>query len=172
MPLEKYLQTAKEEFPYLFEEYGFKVVFKEEGEGRDWGRDAFGLESNIYKMRIFFSQQGGGNLIFFGPLSALFFNEHFEWVEIANLLWYLNRQRIDWSELEQAIKKDPRGKDWDRVSFRLQSRLLKPHCPRILEMFSSPEAIAAWKPHYEEFIDKEYRENPRYHPKKVRAGRK
>ncbi len=59
MPLEKYLQTAKEEFPYLFEEYGFKVVFKEEGEGRDWGRDAFGLESNIYKMRIFFSQQGG-----------------------------------------------------------------------------------------------------------------
>ncbi len=181
MQIEEYIQIAKEEFPYLFEEYGVKVVFKEEGEGRDWGRDAFGLESDMYKMRIFFSQRGGGNRIFFGPLSASFYVDDpypkefgipYEWVGLPNLLWYLNRQDIDWSELEQAIKKDPRGKDWDRVSFRLQSRLLRPHCPRILEMFSSPEAIAAWKPQHDEFIHKAFLENPRYHPKKARAGRK
>ncbi len=168
----EYIQTAKDEFPYLFDEYGFKVVYTEEGEGRDRGRDAFGLESDIYKMRIFFSRHGGGDVIFFGPLNALFFDEHFEWIMLVNLLCYLNRQPIDWSELERARKKDPLGKEADRVYFRLQSRLLKPHCPRILEMFSSPEAIAAWKPQYEEAIHKEYMEDPRYHPKKAWAGRK
>ncbi len=170
--LEKYFQTAKEEFPYLFEEYGFKVVYQEEGEGRDWGRDAFGLESDMYKMRIFFSQHGGGDVIFFGPLSALFFDEHFEWVGLPNLLWYLNRQRIDWSELEQEGKKPPTKQELIRVSFRIQSKLLKPHCLKILEMFSSPEAIAAWKPQYKEALHKDYMEDPRYHPQKARAVRK
>lgn len=59
MLVEEYIQIAKDEFPYLFEEYGFKVVYTEEGEGRD----AFGLESDMYKMRIFFSQQGECNFL-------------------------------------------------------------------------------------------------------------
>jgi len=88
---EEYYQNARDEFPYLFDEYGFKVVFREEGEGRDRGRDAFGLESDMYKMRIFFSRHGGGDVIFFGPVSALFFDEHFEWILLVNLLYYLNR---------------------------------------------------------------------------------
>jgi hypothetical protein len=62
MSLEEYLQTAKDEFPYLFEEYRFKMVFKEleEVQGLGRGGDAFGLESDMYKMRILFTRRGGG----------------------------------------------------------------------------------------------------------------
>ncbi len=167
MLVEEYIQIAKEEFPYLFNEYGFKVVHTYQGEGRDRGRYAFGIESDLYKMRIFFSRQVASGIIYFGPSSALFFDQHFEWVDIANLLWYLNRQKIDWSEVLRYQEEDS-----IRPDFRLQSRLLKPHCPKIFEMFSSPEAIAAWKPQHDEFIHKAFLENPRYHPKKARAGRK
>jgi hypothetical protein len=164
MPLEKYVQTAKDEFPYLFEEYRFKVVFREEEEEQGLGRggDAFGLESDIYTMRILFSTRGGGDGIMFGPRSASFYVDDpssymltgipFEWLMLTGLLWYLNHQCIDWSELEQTRKKDLFGKETQRVSFRIQSRLLKPHCPRIFEMFSSLEAIATWKPDYERHI--------------------
>jgi hypothetical protein len=164
MSLEKYIQVAKEEFPYLFHEYEFQVVFKEEEEMQGLGRggDAFGLESDMYKMRILFSRRGGGDGIMFGPTSASFYVDDpssfmltgvpFEWVEIANLLWYLNRQHADWSELEQERKKPLTKRDLSRVSFRIQSRLLKPHCPRVFEMFGSSDAIAAWKPDYERYI--------------------
>ncbi len=181
MLVEEYIQIAKDEFPYLFDEYGFKVVHTYQGEGRDRGRNAFGLESDMYKMRILFSRRGGGNIIYFGPMSASFYDDpssytsgvpYYEWVDIARLLVYLNRQHIDWSELERAREKDRKEKSQMRLSFKLQSRLLKPHCPRILEMFSSPEAIAAWKPQHDEFHHKDFLENPRYHPKKARAGRK
>ena len=160
MLVEEYIQIAKEEFPYLFDEYGFRIVYTYQGEGRDLGRYDFGIDSDIYKMRIRFSREQGGGVIDFGPLSASFYHKRilpkefggppYEWVALENLLWYLNRRRIDWSELEGY-------QDEDRIRpvFRLSSRLLKPHCPRVLEMFSSAEAIAAWKPQYEEFIDQE-----------------
>lgn len=162
--MEKYIQTVKDEFPYLFGEYGFKVVFREEEEIQGFGRggDAFGLESDIFKVRILFTRRGGGDGIMFGPISASFYvddpssymitNKPFEWVGLPNLLWYLNRQHTDWSELEQERKKPLLKRDTARVSFRILSRLLKPHCPRVFEMFSSPEAITAWKPDYKRYI--------------------
>ncbi len=169
MLVEEYIQIAKDEFPYLFDVSGFKILHTYQGEGRDRGRYAFGIESDMYKMRILFSRQQGGGLINFGPLSASFYAEYpypkefsytYEWVEISNLLWYLNRQHMDWSEVERYQEEDR-----IRPSFQLTSRLLKPHFPGALEMFSSAEAIAAWKPQYEEFIHKAYMENPRYHHK-------
>ncbi len=67
MLVEEYIQIAKDEFPYLFDEYGFKVVHTYQGEGRDRGRYAFGIESDTYKMRIFFSRQQGGEQFSSGP---------------------------------------------------------------------------------------------------------
>jgi hypothetical protein len=162
MLVEEYIQIAKEAFPYLFDEYGFKLVYSYQGEGRDLGRYAFGIESAIYRMRILFSRQQGAGMIYFGQLTAPFANEYsYLWiVNDGNLLMYLNRQRVDWSELDPYT-----DEDHIRPGFQLISRLFKPHCPGVLEMFSSEEAIATWKPQYEQYIDKAYRENPRYHHK-------
>jgi len=157
MLVDEYIQIAKDEFPYLFEQ-DFKFLYKYQGEMRDLGRFAFGIESANYHMRILFSRQQGGGMIYFGPLTASFYAEYpypkelsypYEWVEIAKLLRYLNQKPLDWSVLDRY-----QGEDQIRPSFHLISQSLMHHFPGVLEMFSSADAIDKWKPQYQEFFHK------------------
>lgn len=157
MSVEEYIQIAKDIFPYLFERYQFKVVYLYQGQERDIGRYAFGMESDVFNMKILFSRQRGAGGIYFGPSSAPFANEDSNlWINEGNLLWYLQGQKVDWSELDKYKEEDR-----IRPAFQLISKILVQHCPQIFHMFSSVEAIAAWKPKYDEFINGIYMEYKR-----------
>jgi hypothetical protein len=149
MLVEQYVKIALEEFPYLFNEYGFKQAYLYQGEGRDLGRYAFGIESNIYKMKMLFSRQRGGGSIYIGRTAPYNNEDSYLWFGTWNILKYLNQKPIDWSSLDRNTEEDQ-----IRLVCRLISESFKPHCPHILEMFSSEEAIASWKPAYDKYIYK------------------
>jgi len=151
MNIKEYTKIIKKEFSFLFKKYGFKIVHSEEfRSGYGWFH--IGLESKACRI-LFAREQGGGN-IFIGNLDAPFNDDNDErWVHLLNLLSYILNKKWAWTFLDK-LSPNERIVAW--LSFN--SRELEPICGQILEMFSSEEAIATWRPSYDQYIDRVYKE--------------
>ena len=152
MNVEEYINVAKDEFPYLFNNYGFELAFSLQE--KTW-RFAFGIESKVYQMRMLFSRQQGAGTIYLGPNLAPFNNEYSDlyWFTMGNILIYLDRKRIDWSQLDRF-----KGDDRIRPVFRFISKKFASHCPSVFRMFSSEAEIASWRPEFEQYIEEAFKE--------------
>lgn len=152
MLVDEYIHIIKDEFPYLFSKYAFKIVHSEQE--RRYRYNA-GIESEIYKVRMLFSRQQGAGVFYLGPLSAPFANEYsYQWITMANLLMYLSHKRINWDVVSKY-----KDEDSIRPVMQLLSEKFEVFCPKVLDMFSSAEVIAVWKPSYEQYIDNVYKES-------------
>ena len=152
MNIDEYSQLIKDEFFYLFEEYGFKLVYIREHQNR-FTVFRIGLQSNACKI-LFVREQGAG-VPFMGPLSAPFENEVDEqWVSLIGLLSYILRIDFDWSFLNTT----PQSKRI-QASLSFSSKQFKPHCRQMIEMFSSQENVAKWRPVYKLYIKEKIRQS-------------
>jgi hypothetical protein len=147
MFVEDYVKIIEEEFSYLFDRYGFKVVYSEQKNNNKYRA---GIESKICKI-LFVREQGAG-VIYLGPPTAPFLNEFGNsWIEIANLIMYLTQEKIDWNKVDKY-----KGENRIRPIMKLLANIFEPHCPKALEMFSSNEMIARWRPMYKQYIRQVY----------------
>ena len=90
-----------------------------------------------------------------GPLSAPFENEVDEqWVSLIGLLSYILRIDFDWSFLNTT----PQRKRI-QASLSFSSKQFKPHCRQMIEMFSSQENVAKWRPVYKLYIKEKIRQS-------------
>ena len=145
MNIDEYSQLIKDNFNYLFEEYGFNVVYIHEPRSR---HKVFrvGLQAEFCKI-LFVREQGAG-VSFLGTSNAPFNNEMNEnWVSLIGLLGYILRKDFDWTFLNTIPHRQ-------RIesSLLFSSNQFRPYCGEMIEMFSSQENMAKWKPAYKQYI--------------------
>ena len=145
MNINEYSQLIKGEFSYLFDEYGFKLVFISENHDH-FSVFRVGLQSDI--CRILFVREQGAGVSFLGTPNAPFENEMNEqWVSLIGLLGYFLNKDFDWTFLN-TIPQSRRIQS----SLSFSSKQFRPHCKQMIEMFTSQEIMASWKPAYKQYI--------------------
>ena len=145
MNIDEYSQLIKGEFLYLFEDYGFNLVYIREIQNC-FNVFRIGLQSDV--CRILFVREQGAGVSFLGTLSAPFENEMNEqWVSLMGLLSYILKTEYDWSFLN-AIPKSQRIQS----SLSFSSKQFRPYCHQLIEMFNSKESVAKWKPAYKQYV--------------------
>jgi len=148
MKIEEYTTIIQHAFFYLFAEYGFQVMYRKVyGPAADWYR--VGLESQTHPARFLFERERGAGVIFLGPLSAPFDEvSDSQWILLMNLLGYILKKEWDWSFAEQSF-------ETERPSIVLSfcADQLYPVYAQILDMVKSQDAIARWRPAYEQYLE-------------------
>jgi len=146
MHLEEYVALIQRYFFYLFDDYGFRIVYKEEyRKGHGWFR--VGIESD--KVRILFVREGGGGVLFLGTLSAPFGNEDApQWANMLHLLSFVLQETVDW-RFADGVPSTERP----AVILSFYAEKLYPVCAQMLSMFASQDAIASWWSAYERYLD-------------------
>ena len=149
MNIEQYKNLIEISFPYLFNQFNYKLVFKEQ-EGLY--KLHVGLASTDHQARFFFvKESGGGGAPLIGPSNASFYTiYHEEWIGLVPLLYFLGAEPIRWEkadlkpdEFEQAHE------DLLMISDRVEPRV-----EQVLDMFKSDDSIQQWKPTFNEFLEK------------------
>jgi hypothetical protein len=147
MNIDEYTAIITESFSFLFEEYNFNIVYRNEYRPEyDWY--VIGLESP--KCRIMFIREQGAGAVFIGESSSPFGNEPSgSWVSLLGILNYLRKSELDWS----FVGKVPFS-DQTKAGISFEANEIKPFINQILDMFVSPEAISKWKSNYNEYARK------------------
>ena len=149
MTIEEYVILIQKKFSYLFNDYGFDIVYKDEyRSGYGWFR--IGLESK--STRILFEREQGGGTVFLGSTTSTFNHDtNLQWVNMASILTYLLKEEWDWSFADRFSYKERPS-----VVLSFYSEKLQPMCEQIFKMFESQESIAKWKPEYEKYLNERF----------------
>jgi hypothetical protein len=142
MTVQEYLMVINEKFPYLFKDYGFKVIYTNEFRP---DHNVIGIESELF--RILFEQERGGFTIFVGMSDASFDDKKAGWVNLHSLMIYLLKREIDWSPLDKA----PYSEQMD-IMFSITAKEFAALYQQIAEMFRSHHVTAQWKPAYDQYL--------------------
>jgi hypothetical protein len=151
MGIVEYSQLIRDVFSFLFEDFGFSIVYSKEQKSRFKILRA-GLQSDMCKI-LFVREQGAG-VIFLGTPTAPFENEMNEqWVSSIGLLSYLLKKDIDWNFLN-TIPHHKRVK----ASLEFSAQMIQTHFESLIGMVSSIEKMEKWKPDYQQYV-REKRQN-------------
>lgn len=149
MNLEEYILLFQQEFSYLFDDYGFQIVHKEEYRaGYGWFR--IGFQTNVN--RILFVRERGGGVQLLGPLTAPFEDEtNRQWINMMSLLVYVMGTEWDWGFLSKLPYLEQ-----PRASLSFNAKKLQPQCSEIFRMFESQDTVRKWKPSYEKYLEEKF----------------
>ena len=150
MEIDEYSHLIKNEFSYLFEEYGFDFVYIRENQNR-FSVFRIGLQSDICKI-LFVREQGAG-ISFLGTPIAPFDDEmNGQWVTLIGLLSYILKQDFDW-EFLNTVPQNQRIQS----SLAFSAKQFRPKCKQMTEMFRSQKIMEKWKPAYKQYIKEKLR---------------
>jgi len=150
MNIDEYSHLIKNEFSYLFEEYGFRVVYIREIQKRV-SVFRIGLQSDVCKI-LFVREQGAG-VSFLGTPNAPFDDEmNGQWVTLIGVLSYILKQDFDWDFLN-TVPHNHRIQS----SLAFSAKQFRPECGQLIKKFRSQEIMAEWKPAYKQYIKEKLR---------------
>jgi hypothetical protein len=150
---------ARARFAYLFAEYGFVAArARETHEGH-------------YR---------GSEVVFVGPMAIAFLcqepstaavglappeeghKEPSGWVDARRFLDFISKKPLRWKPPYQA------GTNYVEAVFSGLADELRPHMPKILEMFRDAKEVSSWKPRFDEYVRSEVERQ--YHVPKGEAS--
>lgn len=149
MKLKRYVELIENHYPFLINQFNYKLVFKEQ-EG--FYKLHVGLASTDHQARFFFvKESGGGGVPLIGPSTASFYTiYHEEWIGLVPLLYFLGAEPIRWEKADtKAEEFEQAHEDMLMISDRVEPRV-----EQILDMFKSDDRIQQWKPTFNEFLEK------------------
>ena len=149
MSLDEFRSLIEKHFTFLFGPFGGRISHSRV---RNASYEDYSVGIDAPGFRVIFQKEEGGFPVFVGPPDAPFDNQEDwlskgNWVNIHGLLRYLTGKKTDWTELETMPFEE-------RVTkvYSVTAETLAPLCPRIAEMFSSPQALSLWKPGYDSYV--------------------